>query len=371
MDYNRNGQQDLIVTTEWGAVKLFENNDGKFIDRTSELGFDNYRGLWQGVASGDFNGNGYPDLVVTNWGENSPYIIEDPSNPIKLYYGDFNRNGRIDMIETYYDPVVGGDVPRRKLSEYENIENILRHIRSNEQFSKMTIGEILRTDPEQVLSKEVNTLKHTVFLNRQGSGFDAVPLPAEAQFTAGFYAGVADIDNDGREDIFISQNFFAVADPQRKPRLDAGRGLWLRGNGEGNFEALPGQKSGIKVYGEQRGAALGDYTGDGRVDLAISQNAADTRLFENQADKRGIRITLHGPENNTLAIGSSVRLVYEDGSYGAERSIQAGSGYWSQNSSVQVVGYSEFPAEIEVRWFDGKTDRIDTSENQMDYQISY
>lgn len=370
LDYNRNGQQDLLLTTEWGTVKLFENSDGIFTDRTADVGLGNYSGLWQGIASGDFNGNGYPDLIVTNWGENSPYVIEDSTKPLKLYYGDFNRNGRIDMIETYYEPNVGGDVPRRKLSEYENIENILRHIRSNEEFSKMTIGEILRTDPERVLSKSVNTLKHTIFLNREGNGFDAVPLPAETQFTSGFYAGVADIDNDGHEDIFISQNFFAVADPQRKPRLDAGRGLWLRGGGEGDFEAVPGHHSGIKVYGEQRGAALGDYTGDGRVDLAISQNAAESRLYENRSGKRGIRIILRGPENNTMAIGSSVRMLYEDGSYGAERTIQAGSGYWSQNSSIQIMGYSSFPAKIEVRWFDGKVDQIESIEGQYNYQIS-
>jgi len=371
VDYNRSGEQDLILTTEWGTVKVFENNNGRFTEKTAELGLDQYKGLWQGVATGDFNGNGYPDLVVTNWGENSPYQIEDPANPLKIFYGDFTRNGRIDIIETYYDESLGGDVPRRKLSEYENINSILGHIRSNKQFSEMTIGDVLLRNPDQILFKEVNTLQHMIFMNQGGRGFISKPLPPEAQFTNGFYAGVADINNNGNEDIFISQNFFAVADPQRKPRLDAGRGLWLQGNGGGNFTTIPGHQSGVKIYGQQRGAVLGDFTENGRVDLAVSQNAAATRIFENTADETGIRVKLAGPENNPLGIGSSIRLIYHDGEEGPVRNIQAGTGYWSQNSSTQVLGFSGIPEAIEVMWFDGKKDLIDVDEETMTYEISY
>ncbi len=371
VDYNNSGEQDLILTTEWGSLKLFENNGGMFTERTSELGLDRYNGLWQGVAAGDFNGNGYSDLVATNWGENSPYRIENPDRPLRIFYGDFTRNGRIDIVDTYYDEQIGGDVPRRKLEEYENIEDILRHVRSNKQFSEMTIGDMLRADPDQINHKDANTLKHKVFINHEGERFEAKSLPVETQLTAGFYAGVADMDNSGQDDIFISQNFFAVADPQRKPRLDSGRGLWLKGDGDGNFQTVPGHQSGVKVYGEQRGAALADYTGNGKVDLAVSQNAAATRIFENRSAERGIRVALEGPAQNRLGIGSIVRLMYADGSAGPVRYIQAGSGYWSQNSTVQILGVSGTPEAVEVTWFDGRVDQIDIDPGQMDYVISY
>ena len=116
---------------------------------------------------------------------------------------------------------------------------------------------------------------------------------------------VGDFDGDGNEDIFLSQNFFELASgavamsfpgsKMRLRRLDAGRGLWLRGHGRGKLEAVPGQKSGILVYGEQRGAALCDFDGDGRVDLAVSQNGAETKLYQNVLGKPGLRVRLNGP----------------------------------------------------------------------------
>src|SRR5207244_1419807 len=83
---------------------------------------------------------------------------------------------------------------------------------------------------------------------------EARPLPAEAQFAPAFYAGVADLDGDGHEDVFLAQNFFPT--DLATSRYDAGRGLVLRGRGDGTLEPVPGQVSGILVYGDQRGGAL-------------------------------------------------------------------------------------------------------------------
>src|SRR6185503_10778294 len=106
-----------------------------------------------------------------------------------------------------------------------------------------------------------STLATTVFLNRKGR-LEAIPLPAEAQFAPTFGVCVADFDGDGREDLFLAQNFFAFG--VEDSRLDASRGLLLRGDGKGGFVAVPGQTSGIKVDGEQRGAAVADFDRDGR-----------------------------------------------------------------------------------------------------------
>lgn len=369
VDYNLNGQQDLIVATEWGSIYLFENHDGEFIDRSEELNLGEHMGWWQGLATGDFTGNGYPDLVVTNMGENTTYKQASKKKPLKLFYNDIKSDGYIDIIDTYYSVELNGYVPRRQLSKFQYLKNNLSNTETNHRFASSTINNLISPQTEQLSSKNINTLKHTVFLNLEGNGFKAIPLPVETQLAPGFYVGVADMNNNGFEDIFLSQNFFTVAD--RAIRPDAGRGLWLRGDGQGNFESVPGHKSGIKIYGDQRGAALGDFDSDGKIDLAVSQNATETKLFKNNTSNRGIRIKLQGPPKNVSGIGSRIRLLYEDNKKGPVRTIQTGSGYLSQNSSTQVLGMSEVPSAIEVIWMDDTRQVVDFEDGQMDYRIVY
>ena len=113
-------------------------------------------------------------------------------------------------------------------------------------FSEASIDDVLGDLRPRASVLEVRTLASMVFLNR-GDHFEAAPLPDEAQWSPAFGMSVADFDGDGSEDVFLSQNFFAMR--LEEPRLDSGRGLCLRGLGQGAFRALPGQESGIKVYG--------------------------------------------------------------------------------------------------------------------------
>ena len=190
-----------------------------------------------------------------------------------------------------------------------------------------------------------------VLLNR-GDHFEVRVLPVEAQLAPVFGVCVGDYDGDGKEDLFLSQNFFGT--DLETGRYDGGRGLWLRGDGRGGFRAVPGQESGVKVYGEQRGAALCDYDGDGRVDLVVSQNAGETKLYRNEGGKPGLRVRLVGAGSNGDGIGGVVRLG-AGGKWGAAREVHGGSGYWSQDSAVQVMSLGEAAArEVQVRWPGGK-----------------
>jgi hypothetical protein len=203
-------------------------------------------------------------------------------------------------------------------------------------------GEALKT--AEVL--QVTTLASTVFINT-GSKFEAKPLPAEAQFTPAFGVIVSDFDGDGREDAFLSQNFFAT-NPEM-PRNDAGRGLFLVGDGKGNLRPVPGQVSGIKVYGEQRGCAATDFDHDGRLDLVVTQNAGPTRLFRNRGARAGARVIVK-KENGEALIGSRIRVTHAGGEI--HREVQAGSGYWSLNGAAQIVPRG---SEVEVRFPNGQT----------------
>jgi hypothetical protein len=177
-----------------------------------------------------------------------------------------------------------------------------------------------------------------------------------------------DLDGDGREDLFLSQNFFATA--PESSRLDAGRGLCLRGDGQGGFTAMTGQASGVLVYGEQRGAALADYDGDGRLDLAVAENGAATRLYHNTGARPGLRVRLAGPPGNPTGVGAALRLKQGE-SLGPVHEVHAGSGYWSQDSAIQVLSSTGTPTELWVRWPGGKVATLKIPATAREVVLNY
>lgn len=349
-DFDQDGDQDLVLSREWDSILLLENVDGHFRDVSSKMGLSKLKGRWNGIATGDFNGDGWPDIIATNWGLNSVYQMGS-GPPLKVYYDDFDYDKRVEIIEAYYNEDKGAYMPRRQLRHLDRaMPKFTGRIKSNDKYSRMSVGEIMNIEPKKIPSKEINTIESFVFINKKDT-LEGHTLPTTAQLTTAFDPVVADFNNDGNEDVFLSQNFFAQ--PLMVPRQDAGRGVLLEGNDKGDFETVPGHVSGIQVYGEQRSAASSDLNGDGRVDLAVSQNEDSTKLYINQTEERGLRVRLKGPADNLDGIGSSLRLVYLDGTKGPRREIQAGSGYWSQSSLDPVLGMARRPVKLEITWSDG------------------
>ena len=112
-------------------------------------------------------------------------------------------------------------------------------------------------------------------------------------------------------------------------------------------------EAGIAIYGEQRGSAVADFDGDGRVDLVVAQHNGPTRLFRNVRAVPGARVTLRGSSENADAIGAYVRLQFGD-RLGPAQEIHAGGGYWSQDSATLVFAAPTFPTAVLVRWPGGK-----------------
>ncbi|MEM9666983.1 MAG: FG-GAP-like repeat-containing protein, partial [Bacteroidota bacterium] len=370
-DINGDGRQDLITTEEWGRVRLFEGSDRGFLEATTSWGLDGLQGWWNGVNALDVDADGDADLVVTNWGWNTKYgRPEETGHPLRLYWGDYDGNGAMDMVEARYEPSYQGYVPERGLSYMAYaIPLVRRRIRAHQQYAQMTVDQIL-PGIEDGNRHEANTLGSVLLVN-EGGRFTATPLPAWAQMAPAFAPVVADFDGDGHDDVFLSQNMFAL--PVEVPRLDGGRGLLLRGDGTGTLSPVRGQDSGLAIYGEQRGAAAADVDGDGRVDLAVSQNGAATTLWRNQGARPGVRVTLQGPATNPAGVGSQVRIAYADGSFGPTRWVLAGSGYWSQSELAPTLGLD--PARtaeaVEVRWPDGTVATVALEAGAPTVQVGY
>ncbi len=350
-DLDGDGHPELVLACEWGAIRTFENRQGRLTDVTQRSGLAEQTGLWQSVTAGDFDGDGRPDLVAGNWGLNSPWHAS-PQQPLVLVYGDLAGRGGVDLLETEYASANGPLVPRHLRDTLTAaIPWLAERFPTHARWGEATIEEIIADRPTPVQRASAVTLRSMIFLNR-GNRFEARPLPIEAQFSPVFGLCVADFDGDGHEDLALAQNFFAFRHDDA--RLDAGRGLVLRGDGQGNFAAMSGAASGLRLPGEQRAIATADIDHDGRPDLLVTQNGSDTALLHNRGGRTGVRVRLRGPTGNTAAIGASVRARFP-GRQGPAREIRAGGGWWSQDSSEIILAMPEPARAIEVRWPGGKT----------------
>jgi hypothetical protein len=361
-DLDGDGLPELILACEWGPLKIFRNKGGTFTpwDAPTTLNsqlstLSQLSGWWTSVTTGDFDGDGRLDIAAGNWGLNHSHAAPT-RQPARLYFGDFDDNGSFNLIEAETDPENGRIVPKRDLVFLSRGMPVLRaRFPKHALFAAADMSTALGASYANAGQVQANTFASMLFLNRSNR-FDAVPLPDQAQWSPVFGLNVADFDGDGHEDLFLAENFFSQR--PEEPRADAGRGLLLRGDGKGGFTAMAGQDSGVKIYGEQRGSAAGDFDADGRVDLLVSQAGAETKLLRNETAKPGLRVRLQGPAGNPRGIGAVVWLLFGTKS-GAARELHGGSGYWSQDSAVLVLATPQPPTGLSVRWPGGKLTTVE------------
>jgi len=368
-DLDNDGDADLAIALEWGPIRIFRNNAGKFTDITAALSLDAYTGWWNSVTLGDLDGDGRLDLVAGNWGLNSKYQQSySREKPLRITYGDFDENGVLDIVEYHFDKQTGKLVPERGRSCTSRAMDFIG--KSNPTFNTFgsrSLEEIYGTCLKEGKVVEANTLAHMVFLNR-GDKFEGRQMPTESQFSPVFGVNVADFDGDGDEDVFVAQNFFASQ--IETPRSDGGRGLLMLGDGQGGLKPMPGHKSGLTIYGDQRGSAVGDFDVDGRPDLVVAQNGNKTRLFRNALAKPGLRVHLDAGASNPTGVGAVARLRFEGDKLGPARAVTAGSGYWSQDSATLILAVPTNPTHIEVRWPGGKTTSTQLLKNTSEITVN-
>lgn len=279
-DADGDGDQDLAVSTEWGTVKLYENDGaGAFTDVSAAWGLEDAVGLWRSATWADLNNDGLLDLISGNWGWNSPWgRVGDPESEARgprLYWGDFDRNGSLDPVEVEYAPGLGDWGPTSRITDLvRGLRYVTRRVPNAAEYGQMTLSEILGPVADGASFAEANQLGHMVWLNR-GGRFEGQLLPDAAQHAPVSAIAVTDVDGDGVPDLVLSQNFFPVL-PEDATRQDAGHGLILLGQGDGTFVD---SGHGLGVYGDGRGLLATDLDGDGTDELVATQNAREAFVF--------------------------------------------------------------------------------------------
>ncbi len=360
-DLDGDGWPELVVAAEWGPIRVLHNERGRLRDVTREWGLSETTSRWNGLAAGDFDGDGRLDLVATSWGLNTPWGASR-DRPYELVLANFGMSGA-GLVFARRDSASGHEMP---LTPYSQLAALFPSVRektpSFADYSKRTVDEVLGANAKAVGRVGATTFEHTLFLNR-GGRFDQRALPRASQIAPAFGIVVADFDGDGREDLFLAQNFSPTASGTM--RFSAGAGQLLLGDGRGGFRALGVRESGIAVLGDGRGAAAADYDADGRVDLAVAQNGAATTLWHNARAVPGLRVSINGGVNNPLGVGTQLRIV-AGATRGPVREIRAGGGYWSMDGAVTVLALPAGASALWVRWPLGREEIVPIAPGQHD-----
>ncbi|MFO1457947.1 MAG: VCBS repeat-containing protein [Verrucomicrobiota bacterium] len=299
-DLDGDGMDELVTAGEWTSPRVWKASGEGWASTEVPLEFPGGRtgrlsdlsGWWQSVALDDVDGDGRPDVILGNWGLNSAYglfsgrprDIGGPTRPLSIFYeGEADSSSGVCLLA--YESADGRILPVQGRAELApRIPWLAERFPTYRSFAMASVPEILGDRMGTFQKRECRWMSSLLLLNR-GDRFVVRELPAEAQLGPIFSLAAGDFDGDGRRDLYAAQGFFG--NNFGIPRDDAGEGVFLMGNGDGTFEAIPVAATGVRILGEQRSVLAGDVDGDGRTDLVLGIHGGPMTLLLNRDPKSG------------------------------------------------------------------------------------
>ncbi|MGI4729282.1 MAG: VCBS repeat-containing protein, partial [Janthinobacterium lividum] len=321
-DYDNDGWPDLVLAGEWMPVTFLKNKHGSFVNTTPKTGISNKKGWWNTIVAGDFRHTGRMDYIVGNVGTNTLYQASE-QYPVNIIAKDFDKNGGYTAIPSLYLPDQNGD---KKEFPAPGREDMLKQMISMKKkftnyklYADATMDDLLTAEQRKgALKLSANELRSCYFRNDGNGRFTIIPLLKEAQVSTLNGMVADDYDGDGNLDVIINGNDYGT--DVSIGRYDASNGIFLKGDGKGNFKPLSILQSGIYIPGNGK-ALVKLQSSKGKYLLAASQNKDDLKLFELKNSLKMIKL---------LPFDMSAVIKYKNGT-AAKQEFYYGSSFLSQS----------------------------------------
>jgi hypothetical protein len=180
--------------------------------------------------------------------------------------------------------------------------------------------------------------------------------------STGWHAQFGDVDNDGRDDLFIAKG---NVDQMPTNAIHDPNDLLMQLQ-EGGF-AQHATSAGIATIERSRGAALADLDGDGRLDLVVVNRRAPMELYRNVTETNGhwLAIDLRQSSGNRRAIGARVTVTTSDGASQTQQNT-IGGGHGGGQALPLHFGLGDFEhAHVLIEWPDGTTTNAETEADRL------
>jgi hypothetical protein len=246
-DLNKDGQNDLVICSEWGGIDAFIKDKNQF----KKVSLTDKKGWWNFIYPVDIDNDGDIDFIAGNLGLNSRLKSSD-QEPVRLYYSDFDDNGKKDQVLTYY--LQGKEIPFANKMELERQMPVLKKkFLYAEDFAKATLSEIFSEQKLKGASVfEANYFSNAVLINDGNMHFHLQALPWQAQLTS-YRDAIAVINSSNSlPNILLVGNYYD--NNIQMGRYDADYGSILVNHGHAQFSCeglngltIPGQSRHIRA----------------------------------------------------------------------------------------------------------------------------